>query len=305
MKFHWQSRLVLLLVLPAAGADLVLEAGFWAVRDLRIALWCFGICAFFAAVVLLMKAGTPMAAAAGFAVASSLIFSTVALPFSPFHTAFTPACVVFALAALATRFGRGQKEVTGIAEAHSGRNAAQVCANLGVAMLFANQLVRIQMANLQLNSLAIANATMLLAPAIAALSEAAADTVSSEIGQSLSLKFGSRIGTRTRLLTTLRAVKPGTDGGISLYGTLAGIVAAMLIALAGTWALGATVHFFWLCAAGGVFGLFFDSLLGATLERKGWLNNDMVNFLSTLAAALFTLLLLVMYLPTGMGFLGQ
>lgn len=297
MKLHWQSRLVLLLVLPAAGADLVLEAGFWAARDLRIALWSFGICAFFAAVVLLMKAGTPTAAAAGFAIASSLIFSTVVLPFSPFHTAFTPACFVFALAALATRFGQRQKEVTGLAEAHSGRNAAQVCANLGAAMLFAEPLVRLKMANLPLNSLAVANNTMLLAPAIAALSEAAADTVSSEIGQSLSLSLAGRRGTHTRLLTTMRRVTPGTDGGISLFGTLAGITAAALIALAGTWALGGGLHFFYLSAAGGVFGLFFDSLLGATLEQKGWLNNDMVNFLSTMAAALFVLLLLVVMLP--------
>ncbi len=35
--------------------------------------------------------------------------------------------------------------------------------------------------------------------------------------------------------------------------------------------------------------MFFDSLLGATLERRGWLNNDAVNFLSTASAALFAL----------------
>jgi uncharacterized membrane protein len=38
-----------------------------------------------------------------------------------------------------------------------------------------------------------------------------------------------------------------------------------------------------------VFGLFFDSLLGATLEDRGWLNNDGVNFLSTASAAVVTL----------------
>jgi uncharacterized membrane protein len=37
----------------------------------------------------------------------------------------------------------------------------------------------------------------------------------------------------------------------------------------------------------GVFGLLFDSLLGATLERAGRLNNDAVNFLSTLSAPVF------------------
>jgi uncharacterized membrane protein len=43
--------------------------------------------------------------------------------------------------------------------------------------------------------------------------------------------------------------------------------------------------------AGGVFGLLFDSLLGATIERRGWLNNDLVNFLSSGSAAAFALLL--------------
>jgi len=38
-----------------------------------------------------------------------------------------------------------------------------------------------------------------------------------------------------------------------------------------------------------VFGLLFDSLLGATLERRQWLNNDAVNFLSTLSAVLFSI----------------
>jgi uncharacterized membrane protein len=35
----------------------------------------------------------------------------------------------------------------------------------------------------------------------------------------------------------------------------------------------------------GIGGLFFDSLLGATVERRGWIGNDLVNFTSTLFAA--------------------
>ena len=35
----------------------------------------------------------------------------------------------------------------------------------------------------------------------------------------------------------------------------------------------------------GCAGLFFDSLLGATVERRGWLGNDLVNFASTVFAA--------------------
>jgi uncharacterized protein (TIGR00297 family) len=91
------------------------------------------------------------------------------------------------------------------------------------------------------------------------------------------------------MITTLRAVEPGTDGAISLVGTLAGVVAAGIVALAGTLALRGDFDLFWISCAGGVFGLVFDSLLGATLEQRGWLNNDAVNFLSTASAAAFAL----------------
>jgi uncharacterized protein (TIGR00297 family) len=116
---------------------------------------------------------------------------------------------------------------------------------------------------------------------LAALAEAAADTVSSEIGQVL--------GGRPRMITTLRAVEPGTDGAVSIAGTLAGLVAAAIVAGAGSWALRGDWTLFKLSCAGAVFGLLFDSLLGATLEKRGWLNNDAVNFLSTASAAAFAL----------------
>jgi uncharacterized membrane protein len=39
-------------------------------------------------------------------------------------------------------------------------------------------------------------------------------------------------------------------------------------------------------------GLYFDSLLGATVERRGWMGNDLVNFTSTLFAAWIASLLM-------------
>ena len=53
----------------------------------------------------------------------------------------------------------------------------------------------------------------------------AADTASSEIGKAY--------GRRTFLITTLRPVPPGTEGAVSLEGTTAGAVAALLVALVG------------------------------------------------------------------------
>jgi len=129
---------------------------------------------------------------------------------------------------------------------------------------------------------------LIFAVGLAALAEAAADTASSELGQ----VFGGR----PRMITTLRQVDPGDDGAMSLAGTLAGVAAAAVVAAAGTLAFQGGSVMFWISCAGGVFGLLFDSLLGATLEQRGWLNNDAVNFLSTGSAAAFALTLLA-FLP--------
>jgi uncharacterized protein (TIGR00297 family) len=111
----------------------------------------------------------------------------------------------------------------------------------------------------------------------AALSEAAADTVSSEVGQALDDK--------TRLITDWKPVAAGTNGAVSLIGTLAGIAAAAIVS--SVCLLGGLVPVRWLAFSVGaaVAGMIVDSFLGATLERRGFLNNDSVNFLSTLVSA--------------------
>ena len=113
---------------------------------------------------------------------------------------------------------------------------------------------------------------------LGALAEATADTVSSEIG--------AAFGGRPYLLTTFRRVDSGTDGAVSLLGTVAGSVAAALVVAIGSWSLGLTLRDGSAAFTGGLAGLFFDSLLGATLERRGWLGNDWVNFLSTVVGGL-------------------
>jgi uncharacterized protein (TIGR00297 family) len=180
--------------------------------------------------------------------------------------AFVALITVFALTWIATRLGYQRKQRLGIAERREGRKASQVLANLGVATACA-----------ALSVLSHSRGFFLLAMA-AALSEAAADTVSSELGQAFSEK--------ARLITTWSLVPPGTNGAVSLAGTAAGIVAAGIVSC--VCVLGGLLPRPWLAiaAGAGILGMVADSLLGAWLERRHLVNNDSVNFLSTLVAAL-------------------
>ncbi|MDE3186072.1 MAG: DUF92 domain-containing protein [Acidobacteriota bacterium] len=287
----WQSKLVLLLVLPFVAASVVLEAHWWATQATPVALWTVGLSLLLGLVAFKLRSATLGAAAAGAAITASLMFSTATMPYLPWHTALMPMLGLMLLTAISTRLGRAHKERLGTAESRSGRTAAQVAANLGVAAIVSNELVQNWLADTGWFARATQVPMPLFAVGLAALAEAAADTVSSELGQVLSA--------RPRMLTTLRRVDPGTDGAISLGGSLAGVLAAGIVAAAGAWALHGGAPMLAVSWTGGVFGLFFDSLLGATLERRGWLNNDGVNFLSTASASAFALALLAILTRTG------
>jgi uncharacterized protein (TIGR00297 family) len=179
--------------------------------------------------------------------------------------AFAALVTVFLLAWLTTRFGYSQKQRLGIAEKREGRKASQVLANLGIAAICAS-----------LFSLENSNRVWLLALA-AALSEATADTVSSELGQA--------IGSKPRLITTWRPVPQGTDGGVTAQGTIAGICAAAIVSLVCVSSKMISWKWFGISVAAASVGMLFDSVLGALLEQRRVLNNDGVNFLSTAAAA--------------------
>ncbi|MDQ3419097.1 MAG: DUF92 domain-containing protein, partial [Acidobacteriota bacterium] len=111
----------------------------------------------------------------------------------------------------------------------------------------------------------------------AALVAGASDTVSSEIGKAW--------GRRTFLLTTMRRVPPGTSGAMSLEGTLAGLGSAVLLTLA-AWGLGlVTLSSVWVVVAAATVGALVESALGATIEERGVVNNDVLNFINTSVAA--------------------
>jgi uncharacterized protein (TIGR00297 family) len=181
--------------------------------------------------------------------------------------AFAALITVFVLAWITTRLGYQRKQKLGVAERREGRKASQVLANLGVATVCA-----------VLSVLIPHNRALFLLAMAAALSEAAADTVSSELGQAF--------GEKARMITTWGSVPAGTDGAVSLVGTLAGVVAAGMVS--SVCVVGGLLPRQWLGISAGaaVLGMVADSFLGAWLERRHLVNNDSVNFLSTMVAAL-------------------
>lgn len=208
----------------------------------------------------------------------------------------------FASSTALSRLGRAEKErrTVGVVEKGGERDAAQVYAN-GFVFLAAAA------------GMCLHADTAWVALGAGALAASAADTWATEIG--------TLYGGEPRSILTGRPLAPGTSGGISLAGTVASVAGALfvaLVAVAGNTASSGRVSLAWAVFVGGVAGSFADSLVGATVQSRrwcescrreterrvhdcgstttakrglSWLDNDVVNFLSTavgglLAAAL-------------------
>jgi uncharacterized protein (TIGR00297 family) len=184
----------------------------------------------------------------------------------------------FVIGSACTKFGYKSKAAAKIAQEGGGRRGARhALANAGVATacaLFAG----------------VSDYRVLFGVAFAgAFATAAADTSSSEVGQVL--------GRRTFLLTTFRPVPRGTEGAVSLEGTLAGVIASLVIA-----ALGALVGLYpWTgvlpIVVAAFVGTTFESLVGAALEKRQLLDNEALNFLNTLVGALVAVIFIRWVVP--------
>jgi len=119
---------------------------------------------------------------------------------------------------------------------------------------------------------------VLAVAAIGSLAAALSDTLSHDIGE--------LYGGTPRLITTWRKVRAGESGAVSPLGTAVGVAVAFgfssVGALCGIIGYRAAV----IAGGGACVGNIIDSVLGATLERKGWADNYLVNLGAVLSSSL-------------------
>jgi len=217
---------------------------------------------------------------------------------------FVIVAVFFSLGVVFTLYKYGYKRRLGGAQGKGGaRNWPHILANGGLASIAAIW---------NMASPGVIPATFFLG----AVSTSAADTVATELGL---------LSHSQPMLIThpSRAVMPGTSGGVTSLGFVGAAFASVVIGIMAL-ALGVLPDPYLIlpvCVVGGVFGAVFDSLVGATVQRKGYcvvclkptealrhcgektkatqgkwyIENNIVNVVSTVAgaaAAIATLLVL-------------
>ncbi|GMI28204.1 hypothetical protein TeGR_g2662 [Tetraparma gracilis] len=212
----------------------------------------------------LLRSLTPAGLLAAYLLSLSLLsLSPAALLLGVFY---------FAAGVAATRLGWARKAARGIQESkeRGGRRGPEnVLGSGGVAVLLCG-LARLLPARKYLLTLGVA----------ASFATKLGDTCASEIGKAY--------GSTTFLITTLARVPRGTEGAVSLEGTLGGVAgSAAMTYLAFSLGLVSSRAHLALVLAAAVAAQFAESYIGARWQR-GWLTNELVNFIMCAIGAAIT-----------------
>ena len=124
---------------------------------------------------------------------------------------------------------------------------------------------------------------------VASLATKLSDTFASEIGKAY--------GKNTYLITTLKMVPKGTEGAISIEGTLAGVLGSVIMAAVGI-PLGfiTTMKGFLACIIAAFVATTAESFIGAVYQDKyPWLSNELVNLINTLIGAVTAVAIMALH----------
>ena len=199
-----------------------------------------------------------------------------------------------------TRIGKAQKEAEGIAEKRSGARGpenvwgsaltATLCAVgvLAFSILGETGDILGETRNIlgETGKMPVPQSviSLLLLGYAASFCTKLSDTCASEIGKAY--------GKRTFLITTLQPVPRGTEGAVSLEGTIAGIVGSILMALVSSAVGLIDLTGIVFCVIAAFIATNIESVIGATVQSKfEWLTNEVVNFFNTLIGAIAAIVL--------------
>jgi uncharacterized protein (TIGR00297 family) len=173
-----------------------------------------------------------------------------------------------------TRIGMAQKEAAGIAEKRGGaRGPENVWGSAFTATVCA-----IGVAAIKLGWLNPGWESLLILGYVASFATKLSDTTASEVGKAY--------GKSTFLITTLKPVPRGTEGAISLEGTIAGIIGGILISLVAYSLSMITFTGVITCMIAAFVATNIESVIGATLQSDlDWLSNELVNVINTIVGA--------------------
>lgn len=190
----------------------------------------------------------------------------------------------FLVGSAVTRIGMAQKEAEGIAEKRGGARGPE---NVW-GSAFAATVCAIGVAAIRLGWLDSGWESLLLLGYVASFSTKLADTTASEVGKAY--------GKRTFLITTFQPVPRGTEGAVSLEGTLAGIVGGILISLV-AYSLGMiTLTGVVICTIAAFTATNLESVIGATLQSNiDWLSNELVNVINTIIGAVVAIAIAILW----------
>jgi uncharacterized protein (TIGR00297 family) len=180
----------------------------------------------------------------------------------------------FLVGSAVTRIGMAQKEAEGIAEQRGGaRGPENVWGSAAMATVCA-----LGIAAIELGWIEAGWRSLLLLGYVASFATKLSDTTASEVGKAY--------GKRTFLITTLQPVARGTEGAVSLEGTMAGVVGGLVIALVAYSLQLITLPGVVICTIAAFVATNLESVIGATLQHKfDWLTNELVNVINTVIGA--------------------
>ncbi|XP_058221426.1 protein VTE6, chloroplastic isoform X1 [Rhododendron vialii] len=195
------------------------------------------------------------------------------------HTGFLLVATYFLIGTGATKVKMAQKEAQGVAEKRKGRRgpgsvigssaAGCVCAFLSIIGVGGKAFSHLWVLGF-----------------VASFCTKLSDTVSSEIGKAY--------GKTTYLVTTFKIVPRGTEGAMSVEGTVAGLLASILLAFAGFWMGLIKVSEALICVVASQIANLGESVIGASLQDKEgfrWLNNDAVNVINISMGSILAVLI--------------